>query len=62
MDITSIATSIIQVGFSIVMCLLMWGYIAEDTKTTREVMTELKVTLQELIDKLDQHLQEDEKK
>lgn len=61
MDITSIATSIIQVGFSVVMCLLMWKYIAEDTKTTREVMTELKVTLQELIDKLDQHLQEDKK-
>lgn len=61
MDITSIANTIIQVGFSVVMCLLMWKYISEDTKATREVITEVKVTLQELIDKLDSHLKDDEK-
>lgn len=59
MDYSSIAQTIVQVGFSIVMCLLMWKYISEDTKATREVITEVKVTLQELIDKLDNHLEGD---
>lgn len=61
MDYTSLATTIVQVGFSIVMCLLMWKYISEDTKATREVITDVKVTLQELIDKLDSHLDDDKK-
>lgn len=59
MDYTNLATAIVQVGFSIVICLLMWKYISEDAKATREVITDVKVTLQELIDKLDSHLKSD---
>lgn len=41
MDITELTPLITSVGFPIVMCLLMYKYVTEDSKQTREAIKNL---------------------
>lgn len=55
MEITEIVNIISSVGFPIVMCLMMYKYITEDSKQTRDAITSLQGSikaLEELISKL----------
>lgn len=45
MDMTEATSLITSVGFPIVMCLLMYKYITEDSKQTRETIESLKLAL-----------------
>lgn len=45
MDMGAITQAITSIGFPIVMCLLMYKYVTEDSKQTRETIHELKETI-----------------
>lgn len=45
MDITEVMTCISTVGFPIVMTLLLWLYITKEQQNTREVLQELKASV-----------------
>lgn len=53
--------SLMQFGFSVVICLLMWKHIDETEKGTQDVIREMTVAVQKLTDKLDSHLEKDGK-
>lgn len=55
-------TNLMQFGFSVVICLLMWKHIDETEKGTQGVIKEMTVALQKLTDKLDEHLEKDGEK
>ena len=55
-------TNLMQFGFSIVICLLMWKHIDETEKGTQDVIKEMTVAVQKLTDKIDGHLEKDGKK
>lgn len=54
-------TNLMQFGFSVVICLLMWKHIDETEKTTQTVLKDMTVAIQKLTDKLDSHLANDKK-
>ena len=55
-------TNLMQFGFSVVICLLMWKHIDETEKGTQGVIKEMTVAIQKLTDKLDEHLEKDGEK
>ena len=55
-------TNLMQFGFSVVICLLMWKHIDETEKGTQEVIKEMTVAIQKLTDKIDGHLEKDSEK
>lgn len=55
-------TNLMQFGFSVVICLLMWKHIDETEKGTQGVIKEMTVAIQRLTDKLDEHLEKDGEK
>lgn len=48
MDITAISSLITSVGFPIVMCLLMYKYITDETKATRTTLSALESAIHAL--------------
>lgn len=53
MDMTAISQLIASIGFPIVMCLLMYKYITEDSKQTREAISRLEkaiTSMQQIIE------------
>lgn len=52
-------SELMQFGFSVVICLLMWRHIDETEKGTQTVIKDMTVAIQKLTDKLDSHLEKD---
>ena len=48
MDVTAITSLITSVGFPIVMCLLMYKYMTEENKATRETLNALEMAIHTL--------------
>lgn len=55
-------TNLMQFGFSVVICLLMWKHIDETEKGTQDVIKGMTVAVQKLTDKIDGHLEKDGEK
>ena len=50
MDFTEITNLVTSVGFPVVMCLLMYKYITDDSKQTRDAITALEKAVDNLIE------------
>lgn len=48
MEVTEFSSLITSVGFPVVMCLLMYKYVIEDSKQTREVIRALETAIHTL--------------
>lgn len=65
MDVNAIATSVSNLGVAIVFAFLFWDfikkYVTEQTKQTSDALKALEIAITKLTDKLDTHLEDDDK-
>ena len=65
MDVNTIATSVSNLGVAIVFAFLFWDfikkYVTVQTKQTNDALKSLEIAITKLTDKLDNHLDDDDK-
>lgn len=53
MDYNTIVTLIGSIGFPIVMCLILFNFVANEQKKLTEAVNQLNVTMSRIVDRLD---------